>query len=357
MIQLIAFISTRKLFSFWTSALLFVDGYAIFYRYLFFSHVLSQYSYLAGTGLNFQFLSFSIYFMVIFIYYPIVKPSLVYFLPALPGIAGEIRLLILQMNPEFQKKLILDSYHNNSPEYTPDNLVNWLYLLHVSIIILSITIFLVRMLNSHEISLLPKNKSRQFRQATWLILFLTYFNVACYLPTIPVISVYLPEAMMKYIDLIIISETFLYILSLQFVQLFFVVSGGYPSQKRFYFRNSLESIDLNDLEEKFNELLDNEKVYLEENLNITTFSKKCGYSYKVISQYLNREKGIRFDEWIAQYRIQEAIHLMKTRPEMNSTHIGLESGFNSTSSFYRVFKKKLGESPDSYRKHMGEMES
>jgi len=174
----------------------------------------------------------------------------------------------------------------------------------------------------------------------------------CYIPTIPLISSSIPKDYMNYFNFAIIGETFLYFLILQF--LYFFLNLGNNTYKYTFFPKpvSISNIELSKIEQKCQELLTQKKVYLDENLDILNFSQQSGYSYKVISQYLNSEKKIRFDDLIADYRVNEAKIIMKTRPELNSMQVGFESGFNSTSSFYRLFKKKTGKSPDSYRKQL-----
>ena len=96
--------------------------------------------------------------------------------------------------------------------------------------------------------------------------------------------------------------------------------------------------------------LENDKVYLDESLNLDDFASSLSLSKKYVSYLINQHFGYTFKDLINQYRIEEAKAIMAK--EVNSKRslieIAEESGFNNKVSFYRTFKKHTGKSPSEY---------
>jgi type I restriction enzyme R subunit len=71
-----------------------------------------------------------------------------------------------------------------------------------------------------------------------------------------------------------------------------------------------------------------------------------------LSAYLNRELNMNFNGFINNYRIEEAVIMMKEEPERSLLSIAFAVGFNSKSVFYSAFTKKTGTSPAKFRKQV-----
>ncbi len=71
-----------------------------------------------------------------------------------------------------------------------------------------------------------------------------------------------------------------------------------------------------------------------------------------ISQVLNSYLGVNFTDFINDYRIEEmkSILLTKEIDQYNLHILAEQCGFNSKTSFYRIFKNKTGVTPLQYRK-------
>lgn len=65
---------------------------------------------------------------------------------------------------------------------------------------------------------------------------------------------------------------------------------------------------------------------------------------KLFSQYM----GMNINTYINELRIKKFLHLYMENPDKNYTDIIFEVGFNTTSSFYRAFKKKYNISPTEF---------
>lgn len=96
----------------------------------------------------------------------------------------------------------------------------------------------------------------------------------------------------------------------------------------------------------------NNKLYLNPNLNLEFLSKHLDLSDGYISQQINSNSKLNFNDYINKLRIENAKEILQNKEYDNYTivAIGLESGFNSKSSFYAAFKKFTNKTPAQYKK-------
>jgi AraC-like DNA-binding protein len=75
-------------------------------------------------------------------------------------------------------------------------------------------------------------------------------------------------------------------------------------------------------------------------------------SPKNISSVIYQFSNKNFNDYINEFRVQLAKELLVDTEYKNYTitSIGLESGFNSKSTFYSTFKKHTGKTPAEYQK-------
>jgi len=98
-------------------------------------------------------------------------------------------------------------------------------------------------------------------------------------------------------------------------------------------------------------ILDN-KSYLNPYLSLNMLSNELDLSEGYISQVVNKSLDQNFTEYINSLRVEEARQMLLSNDYNNYTilSIGLESGFNSKSSFYTAFKKFTGKTPLEFKK-------
>ncbi|MDT0605927.1 helix-turn-helix domain-containing protein [Croceitalea rosinachiae] len=99
-------------------------------------------------------------------------------------------------------------------------------------------------------------------------------------------------------------------------------------------------------------LIETDKTFLIPNLTLSMLSEKVKIHPRRLSFLFNNVLGIPFYDFINGYRVEEAKRRLVSTDsyKYTITAIGLSCGFNSKSSFYRIFKNKLGVSPFQYKK-------
>lgn len=103
---------------------------------------------------------------------------------------------------------------------------------------------------------------------------------------------------------------------------------------------------------KIIEVIEKEELFLNPNLRQSQVSEKLEITANYISKILNEEKNINFNDYINQLRVKRARELLLDKEFDNYTNIaiGLESGFNSKSTFFKAFKKHTGLSPTVFKR-------
>ena len=123
-----------------------------------------------------------------------------------------------------------------------------------------------------------------------------------------------------------------------------------PAQAPFkYFSSSLKSEEKQRILEDLQSLLGSGKPYLNAELSLAELSEMLNVSANQLSQVINEKLGKNFHQLINEYRVEE---VKKNIHDSSRTLLGIafESGFNSKSSFNRIFKEFTGLTPSKYKK-------
>jgi AraC-like DNA-binding protein len=94
-----------------------------------------------------------------------------------------------------------------------------------------------------------------------------------------------------------------------------------------------------------------EQLFLRSNLTLPRLAREVDCSVNHLSQVINSGFGMSFFDYLNQYRVQHATHLLTSRDAQNNAilNIAFAVGFNSNSAFYAAFKKCVGQTPAQYR--------
>lgn len=95
-------------------------------------------------------------------------------------------------------------------------------------------------------------------------------------------------------------------------------------------------------------LFDEEKLFLNPKLKLSDVAREVGTNRTYLSRYFNQENGHTFYDFVNTYRIKHAEQLLQSSTA-GLQEIADKSGFNSLSTFRRVFAATHGCSPTEYR--------
>jgi len=99
-------------------------------------------------------------------------------------------------------------------------------------------------------------------------------------------------------------------------------------------------------------LIHEEHIYRDPNLSQDAVAEKLGISAGYLSQIINTVAQKNFKAYINGFRVEETKRMMLDTEfdKYSLLSIGLESGFNSKTTFYNSFKKETGYTPSEFKK-------
>ncbi len=125
-------------------------------------------------------------------------------------------------------------------------------------------------------------------------------------------------------------------------------------------KNKSKTVALTDLEnrqimsqiESLKEHMNTAKPYLNPSLTIQELANQINVPVNELSVLINVHLNQHFFDFINQYRIEEAMEILKNHPKKDFTILQTldKVGFNSKSSFNTAFKKHTSLTPTAYRK-------
>lgn len=133
-------------------------------------------------------------------------------------------------------------------------------------------------------------------------------------------------------------------------ELFRVQLHGKPRNKKTRALMDQQGIDA--LKRRLTTLMDEERVYLDNELTLADLSKQLNTSTNNLSWLLNTVYRTNFYDYINTYRIKAFLSKLEQKEHKAKTllSLSLEVGFNSKSTFNKAFKALLHETPSSYIK-------
>lgn len=98
-------------------------------------------------------------------------------------------------------------------------------------------------------------------------------------------------------------------------------------------------------------LLETTQVYLKHELRITELCRELNTNRTYLSNLINKEFNLSFNDLVNLYRVKHAVALIEASQSngLSLSDIAFDSGFGSISSFNRAFKKEKGMTPGQFR--------
>jgi len=108
-----------------------------------------------------------------------------------------------------------------------------------------------------------------------------------------------------------------------------------------------KSPELDTWKEKLAKIMEEEKPYLEPDLNLAQLSRLLNTNPSLLSKIINEGFSQNFNDYINDYRVKAVIEKLKAGEQKTQTLLGIayDCGFNSKATFNRAFKKLTGTSP------------
>ena len=94
-----------------------------------------------------------------------------------------------------------------------------------------------------------------------------------------------------------------------------------------------------------------EQWYLEPDLTLSKLAAYLATNQAYLSRTINLGIGLNFSQLVNQYRIEHAKTLLTTQAGSDLLSIAYESGFNSKSTFNRIFKSIVQMTPSQYKEY------
>lgn len=204
--------------------------------------------------------------------------------------------------------------------YTARNTLNWLVLL--------IILFLVLFVSELFISYIEKLLNTEFNELTSIHVNLTIFTF-----------------LLIYFG---INQTAIY----KRHPIDFDEQEYRGNQELRYVNSAMNDDQINELTEKIIQYLKTQKPYINSEYNLQMMVDDLNIPRHKLSQVINSSQKKNFFKFINEFRVEEVKAKLANPAYKSYTILGiaLECGFNSKTSFNRIFKEETGFTPTEYKK-------
>lgn len=164
-------------------------------------------------------------------------------------------------------------------------------------------------------------------------------------------AIWLSYFLGKYTSYITGALTFSFGFYISFLVIFYMKDklGAITTSNNKYI-NKIDEKLANELHEKIITFFEVKKIYTTPNLTLPLLAQELNIRPQLLSQFLNDNVQKSFTQFINEYRVQEAKRLLKENTDLKIDAVGMECGFNSSSTFYSAFKKITGVTPATFQK-------
>ena len=117
-----------------------------------------------------------------------------------------------------------------------------------------------------------------------------------------------------------------------------------------YSKSGLKDEQADELETLLINLMEKEKLFLDEDLSLPQMAQLLKIHPNYLSQVINERFKRNFNEFVNHYRIEEFKHMVAVEENRKMTFLALayDCGFNSKASFNNSFKKFTGTTPTAF---------
>jgi len=117
-----------------------------------------------------------------------------------------------------------------------------------------------------------------------------------------------------------------------------------------YVKSALSDAQMERISANLDRAMKSRKLFTESSLTLADLSRDLHTPQNYVSQTLNQKIGLKFYDYIAQHRVEEAKGLLTQGDDSKTIlQIALDVGFNSKSTFNAAFKRLAGMTPSQFR--------
>jgi len=125
-----------------------------------------------------------------------------------------------------------------------------------------------------------------------------------------------------------------------------------------YSVSSLKEDKIENIFQKIEYIMHEEKLYHDPTLTKEKIADKLNTNRTYLSQVINERTGLTVPHYINTFRINEAVRILSdSEDDTPLKALAFDLGFNSMSTFYKVFQASVGMTPSLYRKKVQEISS
>ncbi|ESP93795.1 hypothetical protein N483_15895 [Pseudoalteromonas luteoviolacea NCIMB 1944] len=215
---------------------------------------------------------------------------------------------------------------------------------------LSYAMYILHYLKSHESNVSLSGVGRQYDNYTWLV-FMARFQLVCWVFTLLLLSVN---------DIFSVPISKLITLASYIPMSFWLFYLSYFNQiKPLYVQGVLaepiakaEPINSRQNEQIVHQLklsMRTDKLFLNPQLSISELAEHINATTAEVSNTLNMHLKMNFYDFVNRYRVDEA-KLLLCNTQHKVLAVAFDAGFNSKSTFNKLFKSYTGLTPSQFRK-------
>lgn len=185
----------------------------------------------------------------------------------------------------------------------------------------------------------------------WLLAFILPFTIICTMDAVSGFFLNSEESIFSldsYGTFLIATFLFYFVT----YQLIIAPKDILPSSDSKYKASKLSDVKIDPIRKELIRLMAEEKIFKNQKLSVHEVADQLGITRQHLSEILNIHMGLRFQDLLNQYRVEEFIECLGKEDYENYTIFGIatEAGFSSKSSFNATFKKLKGLTPSQYKK-------
>jgi len=184
----------------------------------------------------------------------------------------------------------------------------------------------------------------------WIKIAAFLFMGECLLVSLHLFGIYVNQVLYAFTYAYLLFYAFYFLVhSIMQPDLSFIDEDIQPENSSDQAGTADKEVTKNDASENFFQRFSKEKLYLHPELTLLNVSETLNIPRYKITDLIKLSDYTNFYDLVNRHRVEYSIQLLEKLPANYSLDaVGIESGFKSRSSFYRVFKNYMGKTPSSF---------